>query len=240
MNTHILIQASEKLSLGVRSISFPETLKWIYNPLEYAKEPHDEYIRKFAGGRKRVLFLGMNPGPWGMAQTGVPFGEIRAVREWMGIEGTVGKPRNEHPKRPIEGFSCTRSEVSGRRLWGLMERKFHHAHDFFADHYVINYCPLVFMEESGKNSTPEKLPVQPRNALEEVCREHVSVVIQALEPEYLVGIGAYAEKKLHETAQSLPGSYKIFKVLHPSPASPLANRGWENQAEGELVSQGVW
>ena len=102
--------------------------------------------------------LGMNPGPWGMAQTGVPFGEIPAVRDWMGISSVVDKPGNEHPKRPVEGFACERSEVSGRRLWGLFSEKFPNPEDFFRDHFVANYCPLVWMGETGKNITPDKLP----------------------------------------------------------------------------------
>ena len=96
--------------------------------------------------------MGMNPGPWGMAQTGVPFGEIDAVRNWIEIEEPVEKPDNEHPKRPIEGFDCQKSEVSGRRLWGLFSEKYPKAEDFFADHYVVNYCPLVWMEERAEKT----------------------------------------------------------------------------------------
>ncbi len=69
----------------------------------------------------------MNPGPWGMVQSGVPFGEVAAVRDWMKIKSSAKQPKSVHPKRPIEGLSCKRSEVSGRRLWGLfanvMERR---------------------------------------------------------------------------------------------------------------------
>ena len=82
----------------------------------------------------------MNPGPFGMVQTGVPLGEIAAVRDWMGIEATVEKPATENPKRPIEGFACTRSEVSGRRLWGLFAERFGTAEAFFTDHFVANYA----------------------------------------------------------------------------------------------------
>ena len=46
-----------------------------------------------------MIFLGMHPGPWGMAQIGVPFGEIPAVRDWMGISTTVDKPPVEHRRR---------------------------------------------------------------------------------------------------------------------------------------------
>ena len=58
----------------------------------------------------------MNPGPWGMVQTGVPFGEVSLVREWLGIDATIRRPKVLHPDRPVEGFLCQRREVSGSRF----------------------------------------------------------------------------------------------------------------------------
>ncbi|NXT22122.1 SMUG1 glycosylase, partial [Syrrhaptes paradoxus] len=84
----------------------------VYRPLDYAWEPHCDYVRRYCRGPKSVLFLGMNPGPFGMAQTGVPFGESWHVREWLRVVGGVQKPPSEHPKRPVLGLSCQRSEVS--------------------------------------------------------------------------------------------------------------------------------
>lgn len=43
----------------------------VYNPVEYAAELHCAYLEKYLTGPKTVLFIGMNPGPWGMVQTGV-------------------------------------------------------------------------------------------------------------------------------------------------------------------------
>ena len=49
--------------------------------------------------RKKLIFVGMNPGPFGMVQCGVPFGEIAAVRDWMGHRGgQVDKPARENPQ----------------------------------------------------------------------------------------------------------------------------------------------
>src|SRR5689334_22585808 len=75
----------------------------VYNPLEYAWPAHELYLEKYAAAPKQVLFLGMNPGPFGMAQTGIPFGEVAAVRDWLKIQTPVKKPAREHPKRPVEG-----------------------------------------------------------------------------------------------------------------------------------------
>ena len=104
----------------------------------------------------RVVALGMNPGPFGMAQTGVPFGEVAVARDWLGVAAPVTKPAREHPKRPVEGFACARSEVSGARLWGAVRAHWKTPARFFAEAFVLNYCPLVFMTTSGRNLTPDK------------------------------------------------------------------------------------
>ncbi len=242
MSSTLLIDAAQELIRELKPMKFSEPVSHVYLSTEYTWDRHREYLEKFGGSKKKVLMLGMNPGPWGMAQTGVPFGEIPSVRDWMGISGKVEKPEVEHPKRPIEGFECTRSEVSGRRLWGLFAEKFPRAEDFFKDHFVANYCPLVWMGETGKNITPDKLPKAEMAPVEAACKKHLAAEIAALEPEWLIGVGAYAEKKLLETVKEYfpKESFKTGKILHPSPASPIANRGWAPQAEKQLIELGVW
>ncbi len=235
-----LLKASSELSHVVDELSFSPPVTHVYNPLNYALRSHKQFIKRYANDHKRVVFLGMNPGPYGMAQTGVPFGEIAAVRDWMKIKNPVDRPTLENPKRPITGFACTRSEVSGRRLWGLMEKRFGTAENFFKEHFVLNYCPLVFMEEGGKNVTPDKLKAAEKNPLFAACDKHLRQALQILQPEWAVGIGGFAQQCLQrlDKEKSLP--VKIGKVLHPSPASPAANRGWSEAAEHQLIEQGIW
>lgn len=232
-----LIVAARELSAALAPMRFAAPVSYVYNPLDYAWAPHEQYLRRYGGGRKRIVFLGMNPGPFGMVQTGVPFGEIDAVRNWMGIEAPVAKPAIENPKRPIEGFSCVRSEVSGRRLWGLLSQRFATAEDFFAEHFVANYCPLAFFD-NGRNLTPDKLPACETAPLEAACDKHLRAVVEALAPEWLIGVGGFAEAR---AAEALAGmNVRIGRVLHPSPASPAANRGWAEAAEKQLRAQGLW
>jgi single-strand selective monofunctional uracil DNA glycosylase len=237
-NTENLVKVARELSQSVGSLSFELPTAYIYNPLEYAWGIHRQYLELAGGGKKKVVFLGMNPGPYGMAQTGVPFGEIPAVCDWMGLRGEVGKPNPEHPKRPVEGLACTKSEVSGRRLWGLFSEKFPNATDFFKDHFVANYCPLVFMEESGRNRTPDKLPASEKKPLEEACDQHLREIVDILEPEWLIGVGGFAKKRAEEVFKGT--DIKIGTILHPSPASPAANRGWAEAATVQLIEQGIW
>jgi single-strand selective monofunctional uracil DNA glycosylase len=208
--------------------------------LDYTWQAHRQYLERFGKGGKRVVFLGMNPGPFGMAQTGVPFGEVAAVRDWMGIEAPIGKPEPEHPKRLIEGFECKRSEVSGRRLWGLFAERFENAGDFFKDHFVLNYCPLVWMSASGANLTPDKLPAAEMAPVEAACQKHLQEVIALLKPSWLVGVGGFAEERLKRAAEAVGSDATVGRVLHPSPASPAANRGWAEAAERQLIALGVW
>lgn len=235
-----LISSARRLSAALGDLGFGEPVAWVYRPLEYAWRPHKTYLERYGKGTKRVVFLGMNPGPFGMAQTGVPFGEVAAVRDWLGIHEPVEKPSAEHPKRPVEGFQCARSEVSGRRLWGLFAERFGNAGAFFKDHFVLNYCPLVWMSQTGANLTPDKLPAVEMAPVEKACLTHLAEVISLLKPAFLVGIGGFAEERLRRAAEITGSKAAIGRVLHPSPASPAANRGWAEAASRQLGELGVW
>jgi len=235
-----LIAAARELANRVDRLKFKPPVKNVYNPLDYAWAAHEFYLRKFGGGRKRVVFLGMNPGPFGMAQTGVPFGEVAAVRDWLKIIARIRRPSGEHSRRLIRGFDCMRSEVSGRRLWGLFADRFESPENFFAEHFVANYCPLTFCEKSGCNRAPDKLPSAERNPLLEICDAHLRRILEALEPEWLIGIGAFAAKRGRLVCDEMHKPIRTGQILHPSPASPAANRGWAQQATKQLEKLGVW
>lgn len=232
------LQHARRLRVAVNKLAFAEPVTHVYNPLDYAWKMHERFIERYGGGTKRVLMLGMNPGPWGMSQTGIPFGEIAAVRDYMRLDAAIKKPKDEHPKRPIEGLACERSEVSGRRLWGWVADRYPSAADFFADHMVVNYCPLVFMSETGKNLTPDKLPKHEREPLEAACDAHLRSLVQTWQPEWIVGVGAFAEKCAMRALDGL--DLRFGRILHPSPASPIANRGWAEQAQKQMLEMGLW
>lgn len=230
-----LLQITAILRDDVAKLEFSHPVQYTYNPLTYAWAPHELYIKKYGNSKKKNLFLGMNPGPFGMAQTGVPFGEVNAVMNWLHIHSNYTPPQNTHPKRPILGFNCPRSEVSGRRLWGLFAEHFTDAEHFFEDNYVANYCPLIWMSESGANITPDKLPAEHQNAVDNACMKHLVQLISTLEAHTLIGVGAYATKKLEAAAKQLPNkTFTIGTLLHPSPASPIANKLWPSRPTEQL------
>jgi len=234
-----LIAAARRLATRTGDLRFAPPVAHVYNPLDYAWDAHEAYLRRYGEGRKRVVFLGMNPGPFGMMQTGVPFGEVAAVRDWMGIEVPVRPPAAQHAKRPILGFACPRSEVSGRRLWGWAAQRFGSADAFFAQCFVLNYCPLVFLEASGRNRTPEQLPAAESAALHAACDEHLREAIATTAPDWAIGIGGFAARRLREVLGDAAAP-RVAQVLHPSPASPAANRGWSEAVDRTLSQLGVF
>lgn len=238
MPTHPLLAAADELSARLAPLRFAAPVTHVYAPYQYARPMVEAYVSRYGNGPKRVFFLGMNPGPWGMAQTGVPFGEVAAVRDWLGLAAPIGKPPMEHPKRPVQGLACTRSEVSGKRLWGAMASRFGTPEAFFAEHFVVNYCPLLFLEASGKNRTPEQLPVAERRAIAEACDEHLRKAVAILQPEWVVGVGNFAEDRAR-TALAGTG-VQVGRIPHPSPASPAANLGWEAAASKAMLDLGLW
>src|SRR2546421_2308200 len=228
-----LLAAARNLRDAVDHLTFPPPVTHVYTPLRSAWRAHELYLRRYGNTPKRVLFLGMNPGPFGMAQTGVPFGQIAAVRDWLGIEAQIDRPPHEHPKRPIAGLDCHRSEISGERLWGLFAKRFGTAEKFFREHIVLNYCPLAFMEESGRNRTPDKLPPPERERLFAACDEHLREVVRILQPEWLIGVGDFAKNRsMSIFAESAPP--RIGQILHPSPACPASNNNWAGKVTEQL------
>lgn len=215
--------------------------------------PLCRYVNQYGNSRKDILLVGMNPGPWGMAQTGIPFGEVSAVRDWMCLPPTtpISKPAREHPKRPITGLDCPRSEVSGRRLWLEWARDMHDgsARAFFRRYFVHNYCPLLFLEASGRNRTPAQLAAIERLEMVEICDDALREVVRAIRPRMVCGVGGFAtERCRYALADLVQEGLLIGSVLHPSPASPYANRGWAQLAAQKMqellaqvsASEDVW
>lgn len=231
-----LVEISRRLAGEVDAMRFAPPVAYVYDPLTYARRPHEAYLERYGNAPKEVVLLGMNPGPFGMAQTGVPFGDPSMVREWLGIEGPVGKPPREHEKRLVLGFASTRTEVSGTRLWGWARDRFGTPARFFARFFVVNYCPLVFMEESCKNRVPEKLPASEREPLFAACDRALADTFHALSPKVVIGVGKFAEDRARAV---LGDAVRVGRILHPSPASPLANAGWAESVDAQLRELGV-
>ena len=243
MNNLNISDFYHKLSVEIDALKFSWPVEIVYNPLNYAWHGFTQYNDLYSHGQKRVVFLGMNPGPWGMAQTGVPFGEINAVRNFLHIDSiNVISPDNQHFKYPVRGLECPKSEVSGKRLWGLFRERFGTAESFFQEHFVLNYCPLLFIArtENGnfRNYTPDRIRQDESMRLFELCDLCLIKTLEVLRPEYVVGIGNFAYNRAKKALIGM--NVSISKILHPSPASPAANKNWAEKATQQLIQSGVW
>jgi single-strand selective monofunctional uracil DNA glycosylase len=190
-----LIAAMDELVAAVERLRFGPPVTHVYDPLVYARAMYTAYLRRYARSGCEAMLLGMNPGPFGMAQTGVPFGEVSMVRDWLGIQEKIDRPKREHPKRPVRGLDCHRNEVSGARLWGWAKATFGEPERFFARFFVANYCPLVFLEASGRNRTPDCLPAREREPLLQACDRALRRTVEALCPQVVVGVGKFAQQR---------------------------------------------
>jgi single-strand selective monofunctional uracil DNA glycosylase len=238
-NSNSLILTTKRLRRAVNQLKFAAPVSHVYNPLDYAWTAYELYLHRCGNGQKRVLFLGMNPGPFGMVQTGIPFGQINAVRDWLGIEAQIGRPPHEHPRRPVLGFACKRSEISGERLWSLFATRFGSGKNFFRDHFVANYCPLAFLESTGRNRTPDRLPPAERDSLFAPCDEHLRAIVHILQPQWLIGIGDFAARRATQIFSGVDRPH-IGRILHPSPACPESNIDWARSATTQLERLSVW
>uniref|UniRef100_A0A1A9WNN6 Uracil-DNA glycosylase-like domain-containing protein n=1 Tax=Glossina brevipalpis TaxID=37001 RepID=A0A1A9WNN6_9MUSC len=222
----IELELNQKLSKMTKP---PAPIQYIYNPVEYAKDVHCEYLKKYLNGCKKVLFVGMNPGANGMGQTGVPFGNITSVRDMMQLSGLVDQPDEIHPKRPVNGLQHTTEEPSGKRLWPLLEKLADGSLDnFFKQCFVYNFCPLIYYDKHGKNITPNELKGAYRQEILNVCLETLESLIRLLDCEIVVAIGDYVFQCLKKSEYCQ--SKRIMKLAHPSPRA-VGNQNWPEKAE---------
>ncbi|XP_068240623.1 single-strand selective monofunctional uracil DNA glycosylase isoform X1 [Palaemon carinicauda] len=234
------LDIEDKQCGALLQLDYGMNICYVYNPLDYAREIHRDFLAKFCKGPKKVLLLGMNPGPWGMGQTGVPFGHVQYAKDWLRVKGSVTKPENEHPKRLITGLECRRSEVSGDRLWSLLKELSGKPEALFTNVFLHNYCPLFFLKDSAKNVTPPELKVKERSGLEAICNAALVDTVKLLGIEHLVCVGNYTTEK-SKLALERAGleSIKISTLMHPSPVNPAANKGWREIAIRQLTESGV-
>ena len=170
------LRLSEACNRGKNRILKHKSVAHVTNPLDYAWEFHEQFIDKWSELGARTLLLGMNPGPYGMAQTGVPFGATAMARDILQIEERdVQTPLGAHPKRPIEGLSMERQEVSGTRFWSMLSDHYGSTEAIFSNIFVVNHCPLLILGETGRNVTPVDLPKSTIEPVLKACDRHLKV-----------------------------------------------------------------
>ncbi|CAH0594158.1 unnamed protein product [Chrysodeixis includens] len=224
------LHLADELNLSLEQYKIPPKVQNVYNPTIYARHTFEMYIRKYCNTKKKIVYFGMNPGPWGMSQTGVPFGEITSIRDWLGISGPVEQPPSQNANRPVLGFNCTRTEISGKRFWGLFKTLCGTPEKFFESSFVYNYLPQQWMTSNGCNLTPAEFKKSEVEELYNICDPIFSKILQLYKVEIIVAIGKFCETRAKEVLKrhSLP-SIQILYLPHPSPRA-VNNKNWDQTA----------
>ncbi|XP_054265284.1 single-strand selective monofunctional uracil DNA glycosylase-like isoform X1 [Macrosteles quadrilineatus] len=225
-----LLLSSEELSKNLHL-----DIEFVYNPLDYAKDNHLKFLYAYANNPKKLLFMGINPGPWGMVQTGIPFGEVAVVRDWLKLNGEIVPPQHQHPSRLVKGFSCKRSEVSGRRFWTLVKDiSKSDPQLFFKNSFIYNYYPLALVSKSGKNITPSDLKANEQKKLFNPCDAALRQIVSLLQVQIVVAIGRFAEKRAKEALKEFP-FIKVVSIPHPSPRNAKSNQNWHEKTLAQFA-----
>ncbi|XP_075222511.1 single-strand-selective monofunctional uracil-DNA glycosylase [Lycorma delicatula] len=227
-----ILEIEKKLVLKLTSenieVKLNPPVEYIYNPLEYAFEVHSNFVNKFCNEKKQLLFLGMNPGPWGMMQTGVPFGDINTVKNWLKLSGNITEPHRQHPNKRVKGFDCKRVEVSGKRFWSLAQHlSNNNPNTFFSNSFLHNYFPLVLLSSTGKNITPADLKSSDQKLIQNICNESLLEILAHLQVKYVIAIGRFAERRVVSLLKNKNVTdIKVVYISHPSPRNPASNKDW--------------
>ena len=208
-------------------------VEFAYNPLDYAWKPHKYYLEKYGRLGAKIIIMGMNPGH-GMGNTGIPFGCPEIVRTYLNIANLkVKQPMKTHPKRMITGLECKKPEISGKRIWGLIEEIYGSPTNAFKEIFVLNHFPLWMFNESGQNITPDKLRKSTTKEIFTACNKYLTEIAHILNAKTIIGVGKYAHKmaKLALSDNQIE-TINVKEIPHPSPANPLANKDkgkiWKN------------
>ena len=219
-------ELSEKCNIYKKQIiENNSNIDYAYNPLDYAWKPHKVYLEKYGGLGAKTIIMGMNPGH-GMGNTGIPFGCPEKVKTYLDITNLkVKQPMKTHPKRKITGLECTKPEISGKRIWGIIEEIYGSPTNAFNEIFVLNHFPLWMFNESGQNITPDKLRKSTTKEIFTACNKYLTDVIQILNCKTIIGVGKYAQKMAKLALYDIEIETIIVKEIpHPSPANPLANK----------------
>ena len=226
----ILIKLTKKLSDECDThveniIENNSNIDFVYNPLNYAWKPHKHYLEKYGTLGAKTIIMGMNPGH-GMGNTGIPFGCPEKVKSYLEITDLeVKEPSKIHPKREIKGLQCEKAEISGKRIWSLIEEIHGLPTEAFKHIFVLNHFPLWMFNAAGQNITPDKLKSSSTKEIFDVCNQYLVDILQVLGCKSIIGVGKYAQKMAHlAIVNANLGHVIVDEIPHPSPANPLANK----------------
>lgn len=210
----------------------PVNVRRILNPLVYAWHLHEEYMGKVPQGTK-ILFVGMNPSPSSL--TGIPFYEKDAMTNLFGAP-LLTQLLNEMPAK----YRGNETSESGQRFWEFVFKKFGSYDKFFRYCFIINYCPLIFMNKDGGNVPLDGFNDASQSLLKNlmaISDSGLKDIIDHIKPTLIIGIGRYAFNRVRQANTS---NIKCYQIRHPSPATGMTSDQWMNKIGGFLENNMYW
>jgi single-strand selective monofunctional uracil DNA glycosylase len=218
----------------------------VLDPGRYGERWHHRFRRCYPVGPRPLLVFGLNPGPYGMAQTGVPFTDLKRLefhlprlwRELLAAREPVALPGLAPPS--LRPFLTRTFESSSVRVYKFLERAFGSAEQAFRRVAFVNPCPLLFIDRAtGENRTPADLPRAAPRLMREFDALRRTTVLEAVSELEARGAVLLGKDVARAAAPALRAALPADSVLeweHPARAVPetwarglhesLAARGW--------------
>ena len=232
-----------------------ETSWRVWNPGRYGERWHRRFRETYPPGPNPVLLLGLNPGPYGMGQTGIPFTDIRRLEsdlpelaarlrtdgESIGLPGLAPPDLRRRLDRTFESSSI--------RVYRFLRLAGGSAGAGWRRVVAANPCPMLFME-----GTVNRTPADLRRALrkrggrlervtarleecDQLRRECAREAVRVLEPRGVILLGRNIQEALagDPSLGAVPGGVLAWE--HPARAVPDA---WAGGLVRAVRRRGWW
>lgn len=225
----------------------------VWNPGRYGASWHRRFRRMVPLESNPVILFGLNPGPYGMAQTGIPFTDVKRLRERLPrlaasleIHGPVEVPGLAPPS--LRPFLTRSFESSAVRIYRFLDLAWGSAEEGWRKVGVANPCSLLFMDAAGKNRTPADLQgavsrrrsaghsaAELREACDRLRRKAALEAMAAVRPRGVVLLGKDVQKALGSVTVKVVGARDVLPWEHPARAVPTR---WARGLLGEIRRRG--
>jgi single-strand selective monofunctional uracil DNA glycosylase len=223
----------------------------VLNPGRYGERWHARFRRAYPMSPRPLLVFGLNPGPYGMAQTGVPFTDLKRLESalpglWKDLVASGEPVTRPGLAPPSLARHLTRTfESSSVRVYRFLERAYGRPELALREVVFVNPCPLLFIDpETGANRTPADLPRALRarkaaelvHAFEELRRATVLEAVAELEPRGAILLGRDVAAAVGEALRAALGARSVVEWEHPARAVPET---WSRGLADELRKRGL-
>ncbi len=212
----------------------------IWNPGLYGETWHARFRRLYRPGQHPLVVFGLNPGPYGMAQTGIPFTDIRRLVSALPDLAAELRGRGERVEPPglappgLRPYLSRSFESSAVRVYRFLKKGWGGAERGWTEVVVANPCTLLFIDPAeGKNRTPADLARaarlrgsgrdQVRELVESFGRIRIRCAvesIEALSPRGAILLGKDVQAALGPALRRILGEARVIPWEHPARAVP--------------------